>query len=430
MGGSDYDFIGWEHSFSCGNQRDVFEFFARLAGWNKAVAYYSSSGSFSTANCRPTKDRIPWTSEHWMPDNRVKPSNLTWEKVLVLRREHNEWYEDSGSVARFTQMLRKPPRSKPQQLNYDGTAPHGFNVWAKSKKPCKGSNVANASHALLFGQKVQKNSKSEQQECVAVDVKGDCFDQGGPHWMVQESSYHDSDGSSAGSSTKLQHHPSTALHLLRAELLAFNYAHILADALFMLRRDLKDSGLGSTGPDTAKVNHLMKTYRHELEKLQQPLPAEPWFCAPWECALKPRCFTDYRPQHNPRQSLSGIVLGTHRGWRRETVEEHENYIPFGYLDRRVYFKAQGGNRQLHLLVEGVRANAIKVFGRFFGESIRHCQFYLDANIDLQAMSSILAYPNGQSRKEDVSVNAYNPSSTRFLIQANQRNYSAEDDCVW
>lgn len=47
--------LGWEHSFDCGSQRDVFEFFARIAGWNKAVAYYSASGSFNTADCRPTR---------------------------------------------------------------------------------------------------------------------------------------------------------------------------------------------------------------------------------------------------------------------------------------------------------------------------------------------------------------------------------------
>ena len=78
---------------------------------------------------------------------------------------------------------------------------------------------------------------------------------------MQESSYHDSDGFSAeGSNTKLQHHPSVALHLLRAELLAFNYVHILADALFMLRKDLQDLGVElrkSTGPDAAQVNHLL-----------------------------------------------------------------------------------------------------------------------------------------------------------------------------
>jgi len=86
--------------------------------------------------------------------------------------------------------------------------------------------------------------------------------------------------------------------------------------------------------------HLVAAYRQSLDKLQKPIPAEPWFCAPWECELKPRCFTDFRPQFNPQQSLSGIVLGSHRGWRREEVEDHESFAPFGYLDRRVYFKVR------------------------------------------------------------------------------------------
>jgi hypothetical protein len=33
-------------------------------------------------------------------------------------------------------------------------------------------------------------------------------------------------------------HPSQAMHLMRAEVLAFTYAHIVADAVYMLQRDL------------------------------------------------------------------------------------------------------------------------------------------------------------------------------------------------
>jgi len=70
-----------------------------------------------------------------------------------------------------------------------------------------------------------------------------------------------------------------------------------------------------------------------------------------------------------------------------------------------------------------------VFGRYAAESIRNCQFFLDANVDVQAMAALLAYPLG-GRNKGGTIDTYNPSSARVLIQANQRNYSVEDDCVW
>lgn len=69
--------------------------------------------------------------------------------------------------------------------------------------------------------------------CTAVDEKGPCFDQGGPHWMIAETSYY------AGEKNKIgkNWHPPAGMHLMRGEILAYNMAHILADTLFMIQAD-------------------------------------------------------------------------------------------------------------------------------------------------------------------------------------------------
>ncbi len=49
------DVISWENSFSCSRDKDVFEYFARLAASYEAVAYFSASGGFSPINCGPAE---------------------------------------------------------------------------------------------------------------------------------------------------------------------------------------------------------------------------------------------------------------------------------------------------------------------------------------------------------------------------------------
>ena len=71
--------------------------------------------------------------------------------------------------------------------------------------------------------------------CVAVDIRGPCYDQGGAHWLTKEAAVH---GRGHGAS----HHPPAGIHRLRGETLAWLYAHILLDALDYVHTRLK--GLG------------------------------------------------------------------------------------------------------------------------------------------------------------------------------------------
>jgi hypothetical protein len=180
---------------------------ARVAHWSKGVVYYSASGAFLPSGCSPSRDKIPWTSEQWTPEGEppgVINSSfvLTPQWTLHYRKEQNEWYEDGNSVGRFSGVYG---------TLYKGVGPHGFSVWGHASHKCNNGTG-----------------------CTAIDKKGECQDKGGPHWMVQETSYYGQD-----SKRGKEWHPSAGMHLLRGEVLAFNIVNIVADAIFAVENDLK-----------------------------------------------------------------------------------------------------------------------------------------------------------------------------------------------
>jgi hypothetical protein len=206
MGGDNPDFIVWEQSFNCGRNKDIHELIARIAYWSGGVAYYSASGAFLTNGCAPSTDPIYWTSEEWTPEkaNITSHYEITLEKATAYRKMLGDWYDDGNSVSRFTNQVYGGM--------YRGVGPHGFSVWGHSSKLC-----------------------NHGAGCDAINVKGECFDKGGPHWQVAETSYYANEPNKKGKSW----HPPTGMHLLRGEILAYNYAHILADTIYMIQEDLK-----------------------------------------------------------------------------------------------------------------------------------------------------------------------------------------------
>jgi hypothetical protein len=90
--------------------------------------------------------------------------------------------------------------------------------------------------------------------CIASDVKGDCYENGGPHWMVRESSDF---GAMEEIDKAKNYHPSAAMHLMRAEVLAFNYAFIVADAMFLVEKDLLKSSPSSLDKGKSSILILL-----------------------------------------------------------------------------------------------------------------------------------------------------------------------------
>lgn len=66
-------------------------------------------------------------------------------------------------------------------------------------------------------------------------VIGQCAAHGGPQWITQDAAYYAGEKDKRGKSW----HPTSGMHLLRGETLAYNYVQIIADAVFTVEKDLK-----------------------------------------------------------------------------------------------------------------------------------------------------------------------------------------------
>lgn len=55
--------------------------------------------------------------------------------------------------------------------------------------------------------------------------------------MVAETSYYAGEENAHGKNW----HPPAGLHLMRAEVIAYNYMHIVADAIYMIKEDLANN---------------------------------------------------------------------------------------------------------------------------------------------------------------------------------------------
>jgi hypothetical protein len=82
-----------------------------------------------------------------------------------------------------------------------------------------------------------------------MNVKGDCLANGGPHWMIAETAYYAGEKGKHGKSW----HPSAGMHLLRGEVLAYNFLHILADAIYMIEEDLEKNKLSKEDAFLSKL---------------------------------------------------------------------------------------------------------------------------------------------------------------------------------
>jgi hypothetical protein len=178
---------------------------ARVAYWSGGIIYYSASGAFLTNGCAEAKD-LPWTSEEWTPDKAgiTTKYEITPDINKAYREKLNAWYYDGNAVSRFTFQVYGGL--------YKGVAPHGYSVWGHSSSLC--NNGAG---------------------CDAINMKGECHENGGPHWMVAQTSYYANERGKHGKSW----HPPSGMHLMRGEILAYNYAHILYDTIRMVQEDMK-----------------------------------------------------------------------------------------------------------------------------------------------------------------------------------------------
>lgn len=84
--------------------------------------------------------------------------------------------------------------------------------------------------------------------CDAINVIGQCAASGGPKWITQDAAYYAGEKNKRGKSW----HPTSGMHLVRGETLAFNYVQIIADAVFTVETDLKTM----SAEEAAKSEHF------------------------------------------------------------------------------------------------------------------------------------------------------------------------------
>ncbi len=361
MGGYRADWIAWEQSYNCGKANNIFELMARVAKWSDAVLYFAASGAFKPDTCKESLDKIPWISEEWTPEKaglkvgeRTYPTNEslagregvingphwdhvyteykpTQKEVATLRERLHGGYMMANSVGRFTGAMYP---------HYDGVAPHGFSVWAKGDKGD------------------------------AMSFRGPCYEHGGLHWMTREAAVY-SKGSGAN------WHPPAGMHLLRGELLAYNYVHVVLDAINMLQDALRD------GKDTPeKRQELAGQYLEKLKALQKPMPEKPLHCAP-DCTTRPLCYTNFEPQYNDNLKLTSLVVGKHEGWTWSRKDGSAKLAQkYGYLDYRPCYETDRGGAGMSIAVKvEIRPNHndfVKVCSfPMAKEGLKHSSFRLD-----------------------------------------------------
>jgi len=336
------DFVGWEQSYNCGKAADIFESLARWAYWNKAVVYYVASGAFSPGECAMSNDTIPWISEEWTPEKVGIADKYTINPEIVekFKKLLHDWHEAGNPVSRFVGPLRGL---------YKGVGPHGFSVW--------GSN------------KLCKNDFKGTDGCNALDVRGPCYNEGGLHWLTKEASiYGHADGHGKG------WHPPAGMHLLRAETLAYNYANVLADAIYTVEKD----------SETTSIEDMSKKYQAKLNELQIPIPSAEechtqCHCRN-ECETKPICYTNFRPHFNPNFKLDDIIVGNHTGWYAVLKEcVGRDYETYGFIDDRPYYEAKGDGSEMFVKIYVGSRSEIQVCG-YKDQSFKHVDFFLDVNI--------------------------------------------------
>eukprot|EP01038_Epipyxis_sp_PR26KG_P015090 gene15090-20305_t len=385
MGGENADFLGWEQSFNCGKDKSIFELIARIAYLNGAVIYYSASGAFAPTGCTPSTDKIPWILEDWTPEvvNITSKYELDETKVRNYRQLLNDWHGDGNSIGRFSGVYGHL---------YNGAGPHGYSVWGKS-------------NTLCF------NDLKNTTGCTAIDVAGVCHYQGGPHWMVQETSWYGKDDKQGKG-----WHPPTGMHMIRGEILAYNYLNIILDAIYMIENDL----MNTTFEDKTA---LIKHYDNKWKELRVSIPENPLYCS-HECKYIPNCYTNFEPHFNPKGLISHIIIGNHSNWNLIHKEGSWGTTDkkYGYKDYKHYYSSKVPKAEIYLKVENIRLNIIKLFAAS-KESLKYVSFHLDPNITIQSHTQSQFHAKSDSHVHS-RVQEYIPSTQRY--QLTNRKDSVEE----
>jgi hypothetical protein len=150
-------------------------------------------------------------------------------------------------------------------------AAHGFSLWTPTKLLCELAPTRGVNHTQsaagnrLFAEALRHvelqqelSEESHTVPCAAAKLKGACHAQGGPHWRAAEAERF---GNAQKTGRKC--HSPVGMHLLRAEVMVFTYAHIFLDAVHMVESALKLKGGVSDAPAVYRTRALRQTHKQD-----------------------------------------------------------------------------------------------------------------------------------------------------------------------
>ncbi len=127
-------------------------------------------------------------------------------------------------------------------------------------------------------------------------------------------------------------HPPSGMHLMRGEVLAWNYVHIVMDAIYLVEETLK-----SVSASAASVQ-----FQAEVDKLRIPIPERALYLSMEDGKQTPICYTNYEPHFNPSQLLSAVVVGIGNGtdWvlQPHLAKISDDFVKYGYKDLRPFYE--------------------------------------------------------------------------------------------
>ena len=336
-------------------------------------------GAFVPEKCIASTDPVPWISESWTPEKggliegqRIPrtgnqsnipqatlehvytPYHPNMKDVAAMKVLLHSDYMNHNSVGRFTAA---------NYPHYNSVGPHGFSVWTKG------------------------------DEGDALNFRGPCYHEGGSHWMTLEGALY-ARGRGAG------WHPPMGMHLYRAEILVYNYLHVILDAIYTLQSELTTLSVNTLEGYQQHALNIVQKYKKLLYPLQQgkSIPSKPLHCGD-DCLTPPICHTNYEPNYNKHALLSELIVGAHPGWEyihKEGSQSSAIMNKFGYLDNRPCYEARGGGPQENALsfkieIRHDRNKYIKVCGYNHKEGLRHAKFYLGASLSplLSSVATLL-----------------------------------------
>lgn len=340
MGGEDADVIGWEQSYNCGHDDNIFELAARFAGWSKrkGIIYYSASGAWIPSKCEASKDSPPYSDENWHPKDANLGPWLPGEGEVRKEKELLDSYAKATlSAQRFANGYQQGGH------DYSGVGAHGFNVWEANGK-CTTTTEEGAA----------------KSRCNGIDAAAGCS----LKFMSLEASWFGKEDKHGAN-----WHPTRAFHMLRGEAIAWLYTLALLDGIFELEHDMSVNG--------ATKESLLEKYTAKFDALHKPLPSPKKCQDYYHCQERPACFTDFLPHYPADKSLKDVIVGKTK-WTYVAEEYGDWSLQYGYKDSKPYWVSKGDQGQISVKVTVNKIDAVWICGNI-GESLKHATFYFDEN---------------------------------------------------